>query len=342
MRRHLRTIAVLLVAGALMALFLRNTDLRQVGAEMAGASRGLIALALLLTGGTYVLRALRWQYLLLPIGRVRFSTALKTTLIGFAATALLPARAGEVLRPYMLARKEGLSATATFATVIVERLLDTATVLVLFAAYLLVFDPGMAHADATTFGQIKLGGALAAGVCLAALAVLFVLAGHPALLTRVDAWLARVLPERLAARATRLARTFAGGLGIVRQPGRLGAALVLSVPLWLSIAGGIWCVTRAFHIEMPFAGSFLLLALLVVGVAVPTPGAVGGFHYFYRLGVTGFFAAPGDRAVGAAIVLHAVSFVPVALAGVLLIAHEGMSLTRLGALARSGGAEEAA
>ncbi|HEX7085154.1 MAG TPA: lysylphosphatidylglycerol synthase transmembrane domain-containing protein [Vicinamibacterales bacterium] len=338
MRRHLRTAAVLLVAGALMALFLRNTDLRQVGVEMAGAARAPLVLALLLTGCTYALRALRWQYLLLPIGHVRFTSALTTTLIGFAATALLPARAGELLRPYMLARKEGLSATATFATIIVERLLDTLTVLVLFAAYLLVFDPGT-RTDEATFGQVKLGGALAAGACLAALALLFVISGKPALLARADAVLMRVLPDWLAARLSRLLRTFAEGLGIVRQPRRLCAALVLSVPLWLSIAGGIWLVTHAFGIAMPFAGSFVLLALLVVGVAVPTPGAIGGFHYFYRLGVTGFFDAPGNSAVGAAIVLHAISFVPVAVAGVLLLAHEGMSLTRLGAMARTGRAE---
>src|SRR5690606_37503641 len=196
-----------------------------------------------------------------------------------AATALLPARAGELLRPYMLARKEGLSATAPVATVIVERLLDTLTVQVRFAAYLLAFDPGTARADEATFGQVKVGGALAPGACLAALTLLFFIAGKPALLERVEAVLTRLLPDRLAARRSRLLRMFADGLAIVRQPRRLFAALVLSVPLWLSIAGGIWLVTRAFQIDMPFAGSFVLLALLVVGVAVPTPGAIGGFHY---------------------------------------------------------------
>ena len=143
MRQHLRTVIVLLVAGGLLALFLRNTDLRDVGAEMARARLDLVVAALVVTALTYVLRALRWQYLLVPIGRVRLSVALKTTIIGFAATALLPARAGELLRPYLLARKEGLSATATFATIIVERLLDTITVVLLFASYLLVFDPGV-------------------------------------------------------------------------------------------------------------------------------------------------------------------------------------------------------
>lgn len=342
MRRHLRTIVVLLVAAGLLALFLRNTDFRVVQAEIARARLDLLLLALGVTGMTYVFRAVRWLYLLAPIGRVRLSVALKTTIIGFAATALLPARAGELLRPYLLARKEGLSATAAFATVIVERLLDTITVVLLFAAYLLVFDTGMAAADATTFAQVKLGGALAGGLCLVALVLLFFLAGHPATLDRLTAGLSATLPARLAERASRLVRTFATGLAVVRQPGRLAVSLILSLPLWLSIAFGIWLVTRAFHIDMPFTGSFLLVALLVVGVAVPTPGAVGGFHYFYRLGATAFFAASNDRAVGAALVLHAVSFVPVAVAGLILLAQEGLSLSGLGALARTSRAEGAA
>lgn len=342
MRRHLRTVIVLLLAAGLLALFLHNTDLRVVGTEMARARLDLVALAVGITALTYVFRAIRWQYLLVPIGRVRLSVALRATVIGFAATALLPARAGEFLRPYLLARKEGLSATATFATVIVERLLDTITVVLMFASYLLVFDTGASAADATTFGQVKAGGAIAGALCLVLLVVLFFLAGHPGTLQRLTVSLAALLPPRLAERAGRLVRTFAEGLAIVRQPGRLAAALALSLPLWLSIALGIWLVTRGFHIPMPFTGSFLIVALLVVGVAVPTPGAVGGFHYFYRLGMTAFFAVPNDTAVGAALVLHAVSFVPVAVAGLILLAQEGLSLSRLGALARTSGAEGAA
>jgi len=342
MRQHLRTVIVLLVAGGLLALFLRNTDLREVGAEMSRARLDLVVAALVVTGLTYVLRALRWQYLLVPIGRVRLSQALKATVIGFAASALLPARAGELLRPYLLARKEGLSATATFATVIVERLLDTITVVLLFTSYLLVFDTGVGGADAATFSQVKLGGAAAAAVCLLVLVVLFFLAGHPGTLDRLTRGLARLLPARLADRAGRLVRTFAEGLAIVRQPVRLLAAIGLSLPLWLSIALGIWLVTRAFSIEMPFTGSFLIVALLVVGVAVPTPGQVGGFQVAYKIAVTTFLGAPDDAATAAAIALWAISFVPVAIAGLILLAQEGVSLSRLGDLARTSNAEGAA
>jgi uncharacterized membrane protein YbhN (UPF0104 family) len=82
---------------------------------------------------------------------------------------------------------------------------------------------------------------------------------------------------------------------------------------------------------MPFTGAWLMLAPLVVGVAVPTPGAVGGFHEAYRIGATGFFGADNDIAVGAAIVLHAISVVPVLIAGLLFIVQDGL---RLGGMAR--------
>ena len=339
MRSHLRTFVAVALAAVLLVLFLRNTDLRQVGREMARARLDLLALAVGVTALTYVFRAIRWRYLLAPVGRVRLSMALRTTIIGFAATALLPARAGEFLRPYLLARREGLSAMATFATVVLERLLDTVTVLLLFATFLFVFDPGLGDAPGSTFTQIKLGGVLVAAICAGVLLALFFLAGHPWTLDRLTRALTRVLPARLSGRIGRLVGLFAGGLATVRRPGRLAMALLLSLPLWLSIAAGIWLVTRAFHIGMPLPGAFIIVALLVVGVAVPTPGAVGGFHYFYRLGVTTFYGAPNDQAVGAAIVLHAVSFVPVAVAGLILLAQEGLTLARADRLARTGEVE---
>ena len=280
--------------------------------------------------------------MLSPIGPVGLGNALRMTVIGFAASAVLPARAGEVLRPWLLARKEGPSATATFATIILERVLDTVMVLLFFGFFLLGADRDFARGDPVAFSRLKLGGLAAALVSLFALGGMFFLAGHPGTLDSLQAMFERVLPARLAVAGTRFLRTFAAGLAIVRQPGRLAVALLWSVPLWLSIATGIWLVSRAFHIELPFTGSFLVMALLVVGVAVPTPAGVGGFHYFYRLAATAFYAAPNDRAVGAAIVLHAVSFVPVAVVGLVLLAREGISLAGVGSVMRTDRAEETA
>jgi uncharacterized membrane protein YbhN (UPF0104 family) len=79
----------------------------------------------------------------------------------------------------------------------------------------------------------------------------------------------------------------------------------------------------------PFSASFLVTTVLVVGVAMPTPGQIGGFHAMYKIAVVTFFGAPEATAVGAAIVLHAISFVPVTLLGLAFMAREGLSLGRM-------------
>src|SRR6185295_16560731 len=163
----------------LLAFFFRQTDPAAVWAETRQADPGLLLAALGTILMTYVLRAWRWQSLLAPIGHARFSVALKTTVIGFAASALLPARAGEVLRPYLLARHERLSATAAFATIILERLLDLATVLALFAGLVFTLRPGVVSADPAEFAHVKFWGGVAGAASVAGLGVLFALAGHP-------------------------------------------------------------------------------------------------------------------------------------------------------------------
>lgn len=342
MRPNLRTILIGALTVGLLAFFLRNANLRQVWHEIGRARLDLIAAAVGVTGVTYVLRALRWQYLLQPVGAARFASAFRATIIGFAALSLLPARAGEVVRPYVLARREGLSATAVFATIVIERLLDLLTVLLLFGAFVWLFDPGMAAVDRRVFNALTVGGAVSAAGALAVLGVVFVLAGHPERLGRATLGIERVLPPKAAHVASRLVRLFAEGLAVMRRPGPLAAALALSFPVWLSIALGIWLASRALHITFPYTGSFLLLALLVVGVSVPTPGGIGGFHAAYQIGATAFYAAPNDRAVGAALVLHAISFVPVTLLGILFMAQDGLNLTRARSLASLGGDAAAA
>ena len=333
MRSRVRTVLILLLTFGLLAFFLRHADMGAVWAETRRARPLLLLAAVLVTAFTYVLRALRWQYLLAPLGPTRFSTAFRTTVIGFAATFLLPARAGEVIRPYLLARREQLPATAAFATVLLERLLDLVTVLSLLTVFVLTADPATLPADPTHLARVKFGGLVAAAFGAAALATAFAAAGHPERLGRLALRAERVLPVRLAQVVARFVESFVLGLAVMRQPGRLLVSLLVSVPLWLSIAAGIWLTSLAFHITVPYTGSFLVMTILVVGVAVPTPGAVGGFHAAYQIAVQTFFGAPVDRAIGAAIVLHGISFLPVTIAGVIFMARDGLTLSRARALA---------
>lgn len=329
---RVRTVLVSLLAIALFAWFLSHANLASVWTQVKRARIDLLVAGFFAVILTYVIRAWRWQYLLNPIGPTRFRTAFRTTVIGFAALGVLPARAGDVLRPYLLARQEGLLVSATFATIVMERVLDLIAVLALLALYV------WGIADAATLPPallrgIEVSSALAGAVAIALMGVMWVLATHPERIGGLVFAMARVLPHAVADRLAGLARTFSGGFAAAREPRALAAAVAWSFPLWLAIAAEAWLVTIAFGISMPFTGTFLLQALLVIGVAVPTPGAVGSYHEAYRIGVTTFFGAPEDTAVAAAIVTHAISYFPVVLAGIVFMAQDGLSFGRIKALA---------
>ena len=332
MRSHLRTIIVLAIAAALIALFLHNVDLWRVGASILHAQPEWLVLSIATMLINLAIRALRWQYLLEPLGHTSFMSSFRATAVGFAASSVLPARAGEVIRPYFLARqapadqKGRMTATGAFATIILERLLDLVTVLILLASFVFVFGKNLAGVNPTGFALVKWAGASAAAISITVLLVLFVLAGDPARLGRTMVRLEQVVPSSLAGLIAKIAEKFARGLGAIRSPSRLLIALAWSFPLWLSICLGIWAVAVAFRFAIPFTGSFLLVALLVLGVAVPTPGAVGGFHEAFRVGATMFYGAPDDAAVGAAIVLHLFSILPALLLGLVFAAQEGLNV----------------
>jgi uncharacterized protein (TIRG00374 family) len=336
MRLRVRTVLIFLLTLGLLAFSFRGTDLAGVWTETRRADGAQLALAVIVTALTYAVRAWRWQSLLAPIGRTRFVNAFTATVIGFAASFLLPARAGEVIRPYVLARRENLNAASAFATIVLERLLDLATVLLLFAAFVLTVGPGVISGDPAQLARVKVGGLVAAAASLGGLGVLFALAGHPEYLGRTALRIERVLPRRLARMVAGFVETFARGLAVMRHPARLFAALALSFPMWMSIAAGIWLTSRAFHITFPYPASFLVMTILVVGVAAPTPGAIGAFHAAYIFAVTTFFRVPADRAGAAALLLHAISFVPVTLLGVVFMAREGLTLASARKLAGEG------
>lgn len=335
MRRHFRTIAVLVLALGLIALFLREVDLRGVATEIMRARPGWLILSLLSMYLNLAIRAMRWRYLLEPIGKASFLNAFRATTVGFAARGVLPAAAGELVRPYFLSRQEPISATGAFATIVLERLLDMLTLVFMLASFVFVFGrDAMERANPVMAAAITWAGAGAGGVAIAALVVLFIVAGHPARITQMLERVERVVPSRFAGLLGKIADKFLGGLAAVRRPGRLLVALLWSVPLWLCIGFGIWAVAVAFRLPVPFPGSFLIMAFLAIGITVPTPGAVGGFHEAFRVAAVEFFRAPHDAAVGAAIVLHAFSVGASLVLGLMIAAQAGLNLTAMRDLAR--------
>jgi uncharacterized protein (TIRG00374 family) len=318
-----------LLAVALLALFFRGMDWSALGHALRDAHPVPLAGVILVTIAVYAARAWRWGDLLAPLGRVRYPDLFSATMVGFASGLLVP-RAGELLRPWLVSRRYPIPASAGFATIILERLVDLITVLALFALYLFVLPAPVAQVEGRLTELLKLGGAATGVVALGALVFLLALhANADRVVGLAERLLARA-PRWLAEPLGRMLHAFSEGLAVLRAPiphlARIG---LQSLAVWLLIALGFHLNHLAFRIDLPFHATFLLIAFLVVGVAIPTPGMVGGFHAFYLLALSEVYGIDRETAAAAGIAAHALSNLPILVFGLALLGREGLSLGRV-------------
>ena len=335
-----------LLAIVLLALVLRGVEWPTLLQALRDAHLAPLAGLLVVSVLTYWIRAWRWGFLLAPLGRVPLSRLFPVTMIGFLAGLVIP-RAAEVLRPYLVSRSHGIPTGAGFATIVVERLLDLLAVLALFALYLFVLPAPPQQTHGPLLDVLKVAGVVTAGGAIAVVLVLWVFHRNAArALSVLDRVFSR-LPPRLAGPARRGLLAFGEGLAVLQAPlGHLLALVGQSLALWLAIALGFQFNNAAFGIDLPFHATFLLIAFLTVGVSIPTPGMVGGFHAFYLLAMTQAFGTPKDTAVAAGLTAHALSNLPVLILGLVCLGREGLTLGKVAAMteqrAEEGGSEEGA
>jgi uncharacterized protein (TIRG00374 family) len=323
-----------LLAAALLALFFRGIDWSALGQALQGARALPLAGLVLVTLAVYAMRAWRWGDLLAPLGRVGYADLFFATMVGFASGLLVP-RAGELLRPWLISRRHPIPTSAGFATIILERLVDLITVLVLFAVYLFVLPAPAAQVEGRLTQLLKAGGAATGVAAVAILAFLLALhANADRVVGAVERLLARA-PRWLADPLGRMLHAFSAGLGVLRAPiPHLAKIAAQSLAVWLLIALGFYLNHLAFRIALPFHATFLLIAFLVVGVAIPTPGMVGGFHAFYLLALSEVYGVDRATAAAAGIAAHALSNLPVLAFGLALLGREGLSLGRVAEVTR--------
>lgn len=331
-----RLAAGALVALLLLFLFLRGVEWPSLKAALLGARPWPLAGLVVATIGTYWLRAFRWGFLLKPLGQVPVSRLFPVTILGFLAGFVIP-RAGEVLRPYLVSRSHGIPTSAGFATIVLERLFDLIAVLSLFAAYLFVFEAPPQQTQGPLLGVLKGAGAVTAAGAVAILVLLIAFQRNTAAAMRFLDVLIRRLPARLATPASAMVHAFGEGLSVFRAPaGHLVLVMGLSLLLWLGIAVAFHLNNIAFGIDLPFRATFPLMAFLTVGVSIPTPGMVGGFHAFFLLCLTEMFGVAKDLAVAAGLVSHALTNLPVLLLGLVFLGREGLTLGKVAEMTEGG------
>jgi hypothetical protein len=119
---------------------------------------------------------------------------------------------------------------------------------------------------------------------------------------------------------------FLDGLRVIQRPRDLLITTVASLVMWYVICWQVSMTLLAFHVDLPVRAAYLIVTLAVIGLAVPTPGGVGGFHKATQIGLTTFFGIGLDQATGIAIAYHAICFVPITIIGLLCLPLLGVSL----------------
>ena len=310
------------LAAALLGFFLARVNLKDVAGRIAHVSPGPFLVALGCAIVAIPLRAWRWEVLLRPVGGVTFGASFAATSIGFAASTVLPARAGEVVRPVVLAGRTRIPLSACIASVLFERVADLTTVLLLFLFYGLWpgVRPAFSGEAATVFASLR-GLAIASGAGAVVFFGVTLAAtgrrrGAKKIVSRVTGW----LPDRFRARAERAFSSFLDGMRPVRHPRTLAATALLSVVLWTVICGQVYFLFRAFRLPLGPSASILIVVATLIGLAIPTPGGVGGFHKLCQVALTLFYGVDVEAATGLAIVYWFVAFTPVTLIGFWLFA----------------------
>ncbi len=272
-------------------------------------------MAALLAPAGILARARRWRYLFPP--RLAPPALVPAMMIGYMANNVLPLRAGEVVRVYVVAHRWGHGFWLALATLVVERVIDSLSiVLILATLVLLVPVPPIFQHAAVILVLIDVVG----------IAVLAVLALAPAAGRRAVARLARRWP-RLEPRVLGIYDTFARGVDGVRTPAHIGPVLGWNAVAWTLAALAAWTSLRAVNIELPFLAGWTVLAFVGLGVSVPSaPGYIGVFPWAAILGA-GLFGVSRADATAFALVFHASQFVPVTLLGWIYLVREHVTLT---------------
>jgi uncharacterized protein (TIRG00374 family) len=335
LRKYLKFIALLILAGLILWWFGRNLNWAEVGGSLSRADWRLLALGAAFICLGYLVRAFRWRTLLRPITPASLRELFAATTMGFSAIFLL-GRAGEIVRPVVLPlRDPRVRPSASFVTIMVERLCDMVAVALVFAINLLWFRPPAGSETDTAY--VRKAGLVLLLVIAAGILILGLYKRH---WQRIVPWIDRVLsrwrfiPVRVKSTITGLLENLARALSVFVNVRELAATIGWTALLWLSVTATTWLVMQAFGLNPGFRDALFIMGWALVGSLVPTPGgAAGGFHATTKYGLTTFLGVDPNQAAAIAIVMHLSYFAPAIIFGFYYFLRSDISIARLRELA---------
>lgn len=267
--------------------------------------------------GAVWLRTYRWKYLLRPIKALPVRDLFPVVTIGYMGNNIFPFRAGEVLRAYVLKRKEEVSVSASLATILVERIFDGITMLIFVFAILPLVPTNEFLGRLLPFMSVFFFGGL--------LAFLLV-ASSPARTEKLYEWVViRLVPTRFRDQVRGLLARFLEGLQVLRSGRDMFFVMGISILLWLVEAWKYWFVMQGFALEQPFY--VLVFTCAIVNLATSIPASPGYLGTFEVAGIESLvlFGVSRNTATGFILALHAALWFPITALGAYFAWKESIS-----------------
>ena len=333
MKSRWKTAASLIIGAIFVYWFAHKLDWLAVWTEVRTANWTQLGLAVTLLVGTYFIRVLRWRALLAPMAHPPLRALFRATVVGFSALFLMGRAAEIIVRPAVLSVKERVHPSASYATVMIERVFDMVMVVVFFAVNLVFFEHNSTDAEAMRLlVWIKVAGA---SLLAASVAGVYGLSVFRKRTSSVLKYLERKLgwlPKHLLRGLMSLLRHISEGLSVLHDARELTITLSYTIVLWLMVALAHLLVVRAFSIPysvVPFTGAVFVMGLSMLGSVVPTPGGATGPFHAATAAALAFLGVAKNEAASVAIILHLVVFTPATLFGMIYVVKDGLSLDRL-------------
>lgn len=256
---------------------------------------------------SHVFRAIRWQLLLKPLTTKRISVwnAFSAIMYGYAANLLVP-RGGEVVRLFSITKTESLPLAGVLSTLLIDRLLDVAVLMLLLGATLTILPPSIT----ASMPWLLSGGAALSIVTILALVLMPFFGRVLAYLLALKP-VAKLIPAAIEKRLDTLISQFNEGTKAITNPVTYPAIALLSIVIWVLYWLNFYLVIKAFRLDdtVSLINSLIVFTVGSVGVLLPTPGSIGSFHFLVSQALMLATGVSKDVALSYASTLHALAFV---------------------------------
>ncbi len=308
----------IIIGAFFVYLSFRGIDLNGINTGLKNANLFFIIPFLCLMTIIQILRSYRWGIILRPILKIDQFSLFSVTSVGFLAVIAIPARIGELARPYLISTKTGTSMSSALGTIMVERVFDALTVLTAFFIVLL-FTPLPPWLIKGSFFFLF--------VVLIFIGLMVSLIFRKETSLKIVSPVLKIFPGEWRLKLMKLIDSLIDGFKIIPRLRSMCYIAFLSIVIWVTDAVAMYILFFAFDIDLPLSAAFVLMAVIIIGIAIPTaPGFVGNWHFFCVLGL-GLFGINKTDALTYAIVLHFLSIGIVVILGVAFLPFNRFSMS---------------